>query len=167
MPRPAPTPPYMRVRIRRFNEEEQVAARVISATAPVWPAGSCDPAFLAFRQALLLGARQVSPDKSVIGGRTSSSFTCGVVWERLRDVVLTRLSPSAWDDVSVRSLAALVRMRPTAKSGRCLRTHSQASFLPQVAPEQLPSPRTWSLGAIIWYADLLETPTFVHGTFTR
>jgi hypothetical protein len=31
----------------------------------------------------------------------------------------------------------------------------------------LPSPRTLSIGAIIWYTDLLETPSLVHGTFTR
>jgi len=42
--------------------------------------------------------------------------------------------------VSVRSLAALVGMRPTAKSGRLLRTHSQASSPRSVALPQLPSP---------------------------
>ena len=125
------------------------------------------PAFLAFRRALLLGAIQVSPDKSVICRCTIWPFTCAVVWERLRDVVRTRLATPALHDVSVRSLAALVRMRPTAMSGRHLRTHSQASFPRLVTLPQLPSCRTLPIGAIIWYTDLLETPSLVHGTLTR
>ncbi len=39
-----------------------------------------------------------------------SSLLFIVRWERLRDVVLTRLTEPALYDVSVRSLAALVRM---------------------------------------------------------
>ena len=66
---------------------------------------------------------------------TSSSFTKSVFWERLRDVVLTRLADPALYDVSVRSLAALTRMRPAAKTGRYLRTHSQASTAQDFANE--------------------------------
>ena len=114
--------------------------------------------FLAFRQALLLGAAtarrpsvQVSPDKNVICRCTSSPFTYVTIWERLCGVVPTRLATPALYDVSVRSLVALV----------------PASFPRSVARPQLPSPCTLSIGAIIWSADLLETPSLVHGTLTR
>lgn len=142
---------------------------------PASPARSCDRAFRPFKRALLAGANdgpqaawQVSPDKNVVCRCTSSSFTCAVVWERLRDVVLTRLTSPALYDVSVRSLAALVRRRPGGEQQtRRLRTSSQASSPRPVARAQLPSPRTLTIGAIIWYADLLESPSLVHGTFTR
>ena len=99
--------------------------------------------------------------------RTSSSFTKSVVWERLRDVVLTRLADPALYDVSVRSLAALTRICPGGdKQTRRLRTYSQASSPRSVALPQLPSSSTLSIGAIIWYTDPLETPSFVQGTFT-
>ena len=130
--------------------------RPLLTPAPPEPAFA-DP-FRAFRQALLLGAAtarrpsvQVSPDKNVICRCTSSPFTCVTVWERLCGVVPTRLATPALYDVSVRSLAAL----------------APASFPRSVARPQLPSPRTLSIGAIIWYTDLLETPSLVHGTFTR
>ncbi len=118
--------------------------------APASPAMDCSTAFQPFRQALLVGANddsqavwQVSPDKSVMLRCTSSPFTKSVVWERLRDVVLTRLTNPALYDVSVRSLAALTRMRPAAIPGRHLRTHSQASSPRSVA---LPRP-TLRVGA--------------------
>jgi len=34
-----------------------------------------------------------------------------------------------------------------------------------VARAQLPSPRTLSIGAVIWYTDLLETPSLAQGTY--
>jgi hypothetical protein len=46
------------------------------------------------------------------------------------------------------------------------RTHSQASSPRWVTLPQLPSPRTFSIGAIIWYTDLLETPSLIQGTCT-
>jgi hypothetical protein len=39
---------------------------------------------------------QISPDKNVIFRCASSSFTFSVEGERLRDVVLTRLTEPAW-----------------------------------------------------------------------
>ncbi len=127
------------------------------------PAAVFTIAFRVFRQALLIGAAtarmpslQVSPDKSVMLRCTSSPFTWSVFWERLRDVVLTRLADPALYDVSVRSLAAWTRMRPAAKTGRHLRTHSQASSPRSVALPQLPSSSTLSIGVDIWYAVLLE-----------
>ncbi len=41
---------------------------------------------------------------------------------------------------------------------RRLPIHSQASFPRSVTLAQLPSPRACSLGAVIWYTDLLEIP---------
>ena len=83
---------------------------------------------------------------------TSSPFTKSSAWERLRDVVLTRLPDPALYDVSVRSLAALTRMLPAVTPIE----HSQASSPRSVALPQLPSSSTLSIGAIIWYIDLLK-----------
>ncbi|MFT5524594.1 MAG: hypothetical protein ACI9HK_002549 [Pirellulaceae bacterium] len=97
----------------------------------------------------------------------SSPFTKLVVWERLRDVVLTRLANPALYDVSVRSLAALTRTSPGGdKQTRRLRTYSQASSPRSVTLPQLPSSSTLPIGAIIWYTDRLEAPSLVQGTFT-
>jgi hypothetical protein len=65
---------------------------------------------------------QACPDKNVICRCTSSSFTCLADWERLCDVVLTRLARPALYDVSVRNLAALVPAsfpRPLGIRGSC------------------------------------------------
>ncbi len=45
--------------------------------------------------------------------------------------------------------------------------HPQAAFPPEVAPRRLPRPRSSSSGAIMSEPDLLETPSFGQGTFTR
>ena len=74
-----------------------------------------------------------------------------------------RLTEPALYDVSVRSLAALVRMRPTTNTLVGLSTHSQASSPRSVTLTQLPSPSTLPIGDIIWYTDLLEAPKFVQG----
>ena len=52
------------------------------------------------------------------------------------------------------------------RSGRHLRTHSQASSPRSVALPQLPSPSTLSIGAYIWYTVLQSIPVFVQGTCT-
>ena len=135
---------------------------------------SCLTAFRVFKQALLVGATpgldqavQTSPDKSVMLGCTSSSFTNPTDWGRLRDVVLARLVESALYEVSVRSLTALTRSRPGGdRQTRRLRTRSQASSPPPVAQRQLPSSRTSLSKAVIWYTDPLEVSSLVQGTFT-
>ena len=43
---------------------------------------------------------------------------------------------------------------------------SQASFPPTVARTQLLSPCALPIGGVIWYADLLETPSLAQGTLT-
>jgi hypothetical protein len=110
---------------------------------------------------------QVSPDKSVIFRCTSSPFTWTVVWERLRDVVVTRLTEPALYDVSVRSLAALTwNASGWGQQTRRLPIHPQASSPRSVALPQLPSSSTLSIGVDIWYTALLETPSLVQGTCT-
>jgi hypothetical protein len=134
----------------------------------------CSPAFQPFRQALLAGANdgpwaawQVSPDKSVIFRCASSPFTNPTDWERLRDVVVTRLVEPALYGVSVRSLAAWTKMGPGGdEQARRLRTHPQASSPRSVTLPQLPSSRTLPIGVDIWYTALLETPSLVQGTCT-
>ena len=71
-------------------------------------------------------------------------------------------------DASVRNLAALTRRDPGGEliQTRRLRISSQASSPRSVKLPQLPSSGTLSIGAIIWYADLLETLKLVQGTFT-
>ncbi len=39
-----------------------------------------------------------------------------------------------------------------------------ASFPPTVARTQLPSPSALSIGVVIWYTELLETPSLAQGT---
>ena len=95
---------------------------------------------------------------------TSSPFTKSVVWERLRDVVLTRLADPALYDVSVRSLAVLTRIGPGGdKQTRRLRTHSQASSPRSVALPQLPSSSTSPSEQIIWYTALQKFPVSYRG----
>jgi hypothetical protein len=69
-------------------------------------------------------------------------------WEWLCDVVLTRPTGPALYDISVRNLAGL----------------ATASFPPTVARTQLPSPSALSIGVVIWYIELVETPSLAQGT---
>ena len=110
---------------------------------------------------------QISPDKNVIFRCASSPFTNPTDWERLRDVVVTRLVEPGLYDVSVRSLAALTWMHPGGDNQtRRLPIHPQASSPRSVALPQLPSYSTLPIGVDIWYTVLLETPSFVQGTCT-
>ena len=86
------------------------------------------------------------------------------MWVRLCDDWLTRLTEPALYDVSVRNLAALVRVRLATVLCQLTDLHSQASSPRSVALTQLPSPSTLSIRDIIWYTDLLETPRLVQGT---
>ena len=121
-------------------------SRRLGLCRPVDPAGS-----LAFTLHRHLG--QISPNKNVNFRRTSSPSTrrpLGIGFARPR---AAHLGTPSLNDVSVRSLAALVPVSfprsvplPRPTSGRCPL-----------------SPRTLSIGEIIWYADLLETPNSYTG----
>ncbi len=176
-----PTPPDMRVRIRRFFLVlHRSILRVVigsdrsllrSLLTPASPESVFTDPFHAFRQALLAGASttrkssmQVSPDKSMNLLCASSPFTKSIHRVRLCSVWPTRplTRPSrTFLYVTSQIWWECDRRR---RSGRYLRTHSQASSPRSVALAQLPSPSACSLEAVIWYTDLLEIPYYTQGT---
>ena len=70
------------------------------------------------------------------------------------------------EEVRVANRSRRGRYKPGPQETENSRTSSQASSPPRIAPTQLPSSRALPIGVIIWYIDLLETPSLTQGTST-
>ena len=120
--------------VRSFPSRLDSGSVLRPRLTPALPAADCSVAFPPFQASL------TRPSKQPPAGRLAGlpGYTRDVslhrlviylsdrLWERLCEVVLTRLVDPALDDVSVRSLAASVRMRPVTPDPR----PQFAGFLP-------------------------------------